>query len=263
MKGTATLKQCKKCGELKPENAGFKLTGNGECAEFINAVTNSNLPIGIWRELVQRALIKFMLYTWTHKADGNQLIAKALNILNNYSSIGKVETIAFWIKHVGGYLVSYSDNQGYSVKLCKSNYTSVCGVKFTYDKNHNRVMNQKINSFWILASSAVETINSSSDLNENITTRADELYKKLLKRKNYQDICNTCEPSKLNRKGGFKNVVQKRVESLVKDKTIHNYLEANPINNRVGKFGVPQDKFRYGFFGCSTLQYDIWRKGDK
>ena len=51
--------------------------------------------------------------------------------------------------------------------------------------------------------------------------------------------------------------------SFIQNKQILDYLSKNPADNGMGKFGVPQDKYRYGFYGSGTKEYDIWRKGDK
>ena len=60
-----------------------------------------------------------------------------------------------------------------------------------------------------------------------------------------------------------KKLGESRLGSLVNNKQIYEYLRKNPVNNEMGKFGVPQDKYRYGFYGSSTMEYDILRKGDK
>lgn len=48
--------------------------------------------------------------------------------------------------------------------------------------------------------------------------------------------------------------------SIVQNKQILEYLKKNPSENGIGKFGVPQDKYRSNFFGSKTMEYDIWRK---
>ena len=48
--------------------------------------------------------------------------------------------------------------------------------------------------------------------------------------------------------------------SIVQNKQILEYLKKNPSDNGIGKFGVPQDKYRSNFFGSKTMEYDIWRK---
>ena len=48
--------------------------------------------------------------------------------------------------------------------------------------------------------------------------------------------------------------------SIVQNKQILEYLKKNPSANGIGKFGVPQDKYRSNFFGSKTMEYDIWRK---
>jgi hypothetical protein len=60
-----------------------------------------------------------------------------------------------------------------------------------------------------------------------------------------------------------KKLGESRLGSLVHNKQINEFLRKNPVNNKMGGFGVPQDKYRYGFYGNSTMEYDIWRKGDK
>lgn len=37
------------------------------------------------------------------------------------------------------------------------------------------------------------------------------------------------------------------------------FLERNPYED-IGKFGVPQDKYRYGSYGSKSMVPDIWRK---
>lgn len=54
-----------------------------------------------------------------------------------------------------------------------------------------------------------------------------------------------------------------REMELARNKEIAEYLKRHPIHNEIGKFGVPQDKYRWGFYGSSSMEYDIWRKGEK
>ena len=50
---------------------------------------------------------------------------------------------------------------------------------------------------------------------------------------------------------------------LVTDKKIAEYLRKNPAKREMNKFGVPQDKYRWGFYGSKSMEYDVWGKGDK
>lgn len=52
--------------------------------------------------------------------------------------------------------------------------------------------------------------------------------------------------------------VQIREEKIAERKARR---ESKLGNNGLGKFGVPQDKYRWGFFGNKSMEYDIWRKG--
>lgn len=47
-----------------------------------------------------------------------------------------------------------------------------------------------------------------------------------------------------------------------KNKVIKKYLDKNPHED-MGKFGVPQDKYRHGFYGSNSMEYDVWGKGEK
>jgi hypothetical protein len=47
--------------------------------------------------------------------------------------------------------------------------------------------------------------------------------------------------------------------ALVHDQQIRDYLRRNPIKEeKIGKRGVPQDKYRWGFYGHQTMEYDSW-----
>lgn len=48
--------------------------------------------------------------------------------------------------------------------------------------------------------------------------------------------------------------------NLVNNKEISEYLRKNPSKDGIGKFGVPQDKYRWGFYGHTSMEYDNWRK---
>ena len=50
---------------------------------------------------------------------------------------------------------------------------------------------------------------------------------------------------------------------LVQDKEISNYINQHPVEDKAGKYGVPQDKYRFGFYGSRSMAYDLWRKGEK
>ncbi|WP_159820280.1 hypothetical protein [Colwellia sp. 20A7] len=51
--------------------------------------------------------------------------------------------------------------------------------------------------------------------------------------------------------------------SFYSDKDIAMYLAENPVVSQTGIFGVPQDKYRWGSFGVSSMEYDSWSKNDK
>lgn len=51
--------------------------------------------------------------------------------------------------------------------------------------------------------------------------------------------------------------------SLIQNPEIRAYIKRVPDQEGLGKFGVPQDNYRYGFYGANSMEYDVWRKGEK
>jgi uncharacterized C2H2 Zn-finger protein len=49
-------------------------------------------------------------------------------------------------------------------------------------------------------------------------------------------------------------------DSFYQNKEVAAYLSKNPKKEHIGKFGVPQDKYRWGYFGSSTMEYDSWSR---
>lgn len=56
--------------------------------------------------------------------------------------------------------------------------------------------------------------------------------------------------------------VPAEVSPLIQNAEIAKYLKRVPMHQEIGKFGVPQDKYRWGFYGSSTMDFDTWRKGE-
>ena len=44
---------------------------------------------------------------------------------------------------------------------------------------------------------------------------------------------------------------------------IQEYINRVPEPNKIGSFGIPQDKYRWGFYGHATMSYDIWGRPEK
>lgn len=47
---------------------------------------------------------------------------------------------------------------------------------------------------------------------------------------------------------------------LISDQAIADYLRRLPNQDEMGRFGVPQDKYRWGFYGSRSMEYDAWRR---
>lgn len=56
--------------------------------------------------------------------------------------------------------------------------------------------------------------------------------------------------------------VPAEVSPLIQNSEIAKYLKRVPTHQEMGKFGVPQDRYRWGFYGSSTMEFDAWRKGE-
>lgn len=84
-------------------------------------------------------------------------------------------------------------------------------------------------------------------------------------------ICNT-KVKELNLKRHFSRVHNDRKslavemkmayseQQLCSDKQISDFLKNNPVKDYSGRFGTPQDKYRWGAYGRSSMEYDTWRK---
>lgn len=51
-----------------------------------------------------------------------------------------------------------------------------------------------------------------------------------------------------------------RKKAIVTNEEIRSYLERNPAPDETGKFGVPQDKYRWNFYGSGSMEYDSWSR---
>jgi hypothetical protein len=48
-------------------------------------------------------------------------------------------------------------------------------------------------------------------------------------------------------------------DNFYTNKAIAQYVAKNPNKDEIGKFGVPQDKYRHGSYGVYSMEYDGWR----
>lgn len=56
--------------------------------------------------------------------------------------------------------------------------------------------------------------------------------------------------------------IRENVEAhFTRDKEVSEYLKSHPLKDGMGKFGVPQDKYRWGFYGSRSMEYDTWGRG--
>lgn len=50
------------------------------------------------------------------------------------------------------------------------------------------------------------------------------------------------------------------IENISDKEIIKRYLAANPAPDSMGKFGVPQSKYRYGTYGLGSMEYNPWAR---
>ena len=63
---------------------------------------------------------------------------------------------------------------------------------------------------------------------------------------------------KLSPKQASARLKEIRDQKFFHDQAILDYLSRVPEIPKYGKFGVPQDKYRWGFYGHRSMEYDIW-----
>ncbi|EIS1752970.1 hypothetical protein LZC58_000012 [Escherichia coli] len=84
-------------------------------------------------------------------------------------------------------------------------------------------------------------------------------------------ICPYCDalisPKKFDKHVRSKCPKRKTVRQVSKidsefctDPAIKKYLEQHPEPSKIGKFGVPQAKFKYSTYGRRGMEYDTWGK---
>jgi hypothetical protein len=70
-----------------------------------------------------------------------------------------------------------------------------------------------------------------------------------------------CQKCGRTRTGKVRRRAAVKEQPFIQDPAIADYLMRRPVPG-VGRFGKPQDKYRWGFYGSKSMSYDIWRKGE-
>lgn len=68
------------------------------------------------------------------------------------------------------------------------------------------------------------------------------------------------QPTKITKKHASEVLQAFKEQEESSDIEIKKYIQLNPVNDGVGPLGKPQDKYRWGFYGSKSMDYDGWSK---
>lgn len=109
---------------------------------------------GTIQENAHRLLIRAVIYCW--KERDCEVIKFACKTLDDVSGSFRIEAVTYWLQHVAGMAVTYSEKDGWNCSFCvraksKPKYVSSLGINFTYDKKHLAICKEDGNRFWKIA----------------------------------------------------------------------------------------------------------------
>lgn len=91
----------------------------------------------------------WLVFKWKEEVG---VIEKILNNITGHKGSFRVESLAYWYKHIAGISTKYDEKQGrYTCKLARDSYISEQGVVFTYDKTHLSQCKLEKHRFWKIA----------------------------------------------------------------------------------------------------------------
>lgn len=128
-----------------------KAEKEGELTSIKTELLNLAKDYGTMQENAHRILIRAVIYCW--KERDCEVIKFACKTLDDVSGSFRIEAITYWLQHVAGLAVTYSDKEGWGCSFCnkaksKPKYISALGIDFTYDKAHLSVCKEDNNRFW-------------------------------------------------------------------------------------------------------------------
>lgn len=114
---------------------------------------------------VHELLIDTTLYTFKYKGEGVDLVAKVLNGLTGVRGSFRVESVAYWYKHIAGVDCVYNKAKDrFECSLAKDTYISDLGVAFTYDRIHLALCKLEANHFWKVAPVVIKELKMPGDV---------------------------------------------------------------------------------------------------
>jgi hypothetical protein len=115
-----------------------------------------------------------MASIYGYKYDNADIAATVLNNLTGVRGSFRVESVAYWLKHIAGFNVAFNEKlDKYTAKFCKAGeYASSHGVKFTFDKAHVSTLKEDKFRFWKIAPVVIKELKLQDDL-EKVTASAE------------------------------------------------------------------------------------------
>jgi hypothetical protein len=121
---------------------------------------------------VHNVLVMSSCYAF--KYNDTSIIIKVLSNLTNVRGSFRVESVAYWFKHIAGLNASFNEKKNeWACKFNKSGeYASDQDVAFTYDKAHIALLKQDKFKFWVIAPKQIMNLKLNTEL-EKITGSAE------------------------------------------------------------------------------------------
>lgn len=140
-------------------------TKEQELKAIQQATLNIVKKIGTIQDSVHELLVHSTLYAFKYKGEGADVIAKILNSLTSVRGSFRVESVAYWYKHVAGIDCLYNKSKDrFECSYAKDTYVSDLGVSFTYDKEHLALCKLDANRFWKVAPVVIKELKMPGDV---------------------------------------------------------------------------------------------------
>ena len=125
---------------------------------------------------IQGSVHKVILMTsiYAYKYNDANIVNTILNSLTGVKGSFRVESVAYWFKHIAGLNASFDKKlDKWTCKFCKNGeYKSEWNVPFTFDKNHVAQLKLDNLRFWKVAPVAIKELKLQDDI-EKVTASAE------------------------------------------------------------------------------------------
>jgi len=121
---------------------------------------------------VHQVLVMGSIYAY--KYNNADVIPLILNNLTGVRGSFRVESVAYWFKHIAGINPTFNEKlDKYTAKFTKAGeYTSNHDVPFTFDKHHVALLKVEANRFWKIAPVTIKELKLQDDI-EKATASAE------------------------------------------------------------------------------------------